>query len=176
MLTQGGFAGDGKYFYAVYPDYQTGYEALAVMLKGSKYFHLTLREASLRYVKNDFSHIQKIVKISKLDSNRTIRALSDKEFKIYCKAFERIEKWEIGREDFIEKWYISKVRKQKGIITEYLIDMLNKRVWVSKKNALQLALDGRLHVTIVNLSNGKKYLRPEYNLKAFSYVVERHHA
>lgn len=41
-----GTAGYKKYIYAVYPDYETGHEALIVMLRGSRYFHLTLAEAS----------------------------------------------------------------------------------------------------------------------------------
>jgi hypothetical protein len=42
-----GIAGNSGYTYAVYPDYETGHEALVVMLKGSKYRNLTLKEASI---------------------------------------------------------------------------------------------------------------------------------
>src|SRR3569832_1835267 len=44
-----GQAGDGKNEYAVYPDYETGREALVVMLKGKIYSPLTLRAAIKRY-------------------------------------------------------------------------------------------------------------------------------
>lgn len=39
-----GSAGFGNYEYAVYPDYETGHEALVVMLSGSRYRNLTLLE------------------------------------------------------------------------------------------------------------------------------------
>lgn len=40
-----GTAGDSEDTYAVYPDYATGHEALVVMLRGSVYSPMTLREA-----------------------------------------------------------------------------------------------------------------------------------
>ncbi len=43
-----GVAGYGPDIYPVYPDYETGHEAVIVMLKGSKYYHLTLGEAMRR--------------------------------------------------------------------------------------------------------------------------------
>src|ERR1043165_167094 len=75
-----GFAGDVSDVYAVYPDYETGHEALIVMLRGNIYSPLTLKQASIRYVASDPDHIFKIVKMTKLDPNRTIKSLSDKEF------------------------------------------------------------------------------------------------
>ena len=130
-----------------------------------------LKEASLRYVKEDSQHIHKIVKISKLDPNRTIRSLSEQEFEKYWKAIEKNENWKVGREDFIERWYISGVHKKKGTIAEYLIDKSNQQVWISKKEALKLAFENKLHATIVCLSNEKKYLRSEYGLGAFSKIL-----
>lgn len=67
-----GSAGFGKYEYAVYPDYETGHEALVVMLRGSRYRNLTLLEAFVRYVKEDPDHGPKIAKMSNLDPNRKI--------------------------------------------------------------------------------------------------------
>ena len=116
-----GTAGSGKYEYAVYPNYETGHEALVVMLRGSRYRNLTLLEASLRYVGEDPGHGPKIAKMSNLDPNRKISTLSDEEFGRYWKAIEKNERWEIGREDFIEKWIISGVHKKRGAITEYLV-------------------------------------------------------
>lgn len=116
-----GTAGFGKYEYAVYPDYETGHEALIVMLKESRYRDLTLLEASLRYVAEDPNHGPKIAKMSNLDPNRKISSLSDEEFEKYWKALEKNENWSIGREDFIEKWIISGVHKKRGVIVEYLI-------------------------------------------------------
>jgi hypothetical protein len=83
-----GAAGFGDYIYAVYPDYETGHEALVVMLRGSRYRNLTLLEASQRYVKEDPGHGPKVAKMSNLDPNRKISSLSDEEFERYWKAIE----------------------------------------------------------------------------------------
>ena len=166
-----GTAGFGKYFYAVYPDYETGHEALIVMLKGSKYFHLTLRKASERYVKEDPDHIHKIVKLSKLSPDRTIKSLSSEEFEIYWKSIERNEAWTVGREDPIPKRFITGVHRKKGVMYEYRIDQGGKEVWLTKSDAILLAEEGRLHAIVVHLRNGSCYLRPEYHTKSFSLLI-----
>lgn len=97
-----GFAGFGEDFYPVYPDYETGHEALIVMLKGTIYSPLTLRAAMKRYDGTNPAYIDEIVKITKFDPERTIKSLSDKEFEVFWKAIELIEKWKIGSEVFIE--------------------------------------------------------------------------
>jgi hypothetical protein len=166
-----GTAGFGKYEYAVYPDYATGHEALVVMLRGSRYRDLTLIEASLRYVQEDPGHGSKIAKMSQLDPNRKISSLSDEEFERYWQAIEKNECWDVGREDFIEKWIISGVHKKRGVIFEYLVQKPTKRTWLKKDDATSLANEGRLHATVVHLKNGGTYLRPEYGAKPFELIA-----
>lgn len=166
-----GIAGFGKYLYAVYPDYETGHEALVVMLRGSKYRNLNLLEASLRYVEEDPDHGPKIAKMSKLDPNRKISSLSDEEFERYWKAIEKNERWDIGEQDFIEKGFISGVHKKRGIITEYLVLSSNGLIWFSKQDAIKLALEGRLHAVVVQMKNGNHYLRPEYGQSGFALIT-----
>jgi|ERR1700722_15866708 len=165
-----GSAGDSKDEYAVYPDYETGHEALIVMLKGGIYSPLTLRAAMKRYDERNPTYIDEIVKITGLDPERTIKSLNPKEFESFWKAIEFVEKWIVGKEDFIEKWYIAGVHKKRGIITEYLIAM-KKEIWVSKMDAMKLVVEGRLHAVIVHLKNGTYYLRPEYKQKPFETVA-----
>lgn len=50
--------------YAVYPDYKTGHEALVVMLRGSVYSPLSLKDAIHRYDSNNPTYIDEIVKIA----------------------------------------------------------------------------------------------------------------
>jgi hypothetical protein len=161
---------EGKDEYAVYPDYETGHEALVVMLKGSIYSPLSLRDAMYKYDSTNPKYIDEIVKITKLDPERSIKSLSDHEFEIFWNAIEKVEKWIVGREDFIEKWYITSVHKKHGVITECLIKKNENSIWVSKEKAIQLAINGRLHVTIVHLKTGKVYLRPEFGFKSFEQV------
>ena len=166
-----GTAGDKTHRYAVYPDYETGLEALIVMLKGSIYSPLTLRAAIKRYDGPNPKYIDAIVKITKLDPERTINSLDDLEFERFWKAIELIEKWAVGTEDFIEKWIISGVHKKRGVITEYLIQTSHGPTWFSKQDALELAFEGRLHATIVHLKTGIYYLRPEYESNPFECVT-----
>lgn len=165
-----GIAGHGKYEYAVYPDYETGHQALIIMLRGSKYSPLTLEQASLRYVEEDPGHIHKIVEITKLDSNRTIKSLTDEEFDSYWKAIEHNERWLVGTEDFIEKWYITGVHKKRGVIYEYCIKKTEGNHWISKVQAIDLSFQNRLHAVMVHLKNGLIFLRPEYGSKPFLLV------
>lgn len=166
-----GIAGFGNYIYAVYPDYETGHEALVVMLRGSRYRNLTLLEASQRYVKEDPGHGPKIAKMSNLDPNRKISSLSDKEFERYWKAIEKNESWEVGEEEFIKREYISGVHKKRGVIVEYLIRRDDKSIWLSKQEAIKLAIEGRLHAVLVHLKNSHHYLRPERGQHGFTIIT-----
>jgi hypothetical protein len=166
-----GKAGDGVNEYAVYPDYETGHEALIVMLKGGVYSPLTLRVAIKRYDGTNPKYINEIVAITHLDPERTLKSLNPKEFESFWKAIEKVEKWEIGREDFIAKWYITAVHKKRGIITEYLVKMNRNTVWISKKDALKLADEKKLHAVVVHPQNGHAYLRPEFGSKPFELTT-----
>jgi hypothetical protein len=166
-----GIAGNTGYTYAVYPDYETGHEALLVMLRGSKYRDLSLKEASIRYVKEDPDHIHKIVKLSKLNPDRIIKSLAPNEFESYWKAIEQNERWLVGREDFIDKWYITGVHRKRGVIFEYCVRQGREEVWVSKPEAIVMAGSNRLHAIVVHMRNGSSYLRPEYHSVTFSSLV-----
>ena len=165
-----GSAGYGDYEYAVYPDYETGHEALVLMLRGNIYGPLTLKQASEKYVKEDPGHARKIAQMSKLDPNRTIRSLNDEEFERYWKAFEKNEKWTVGKEDFIEKWYIVGVHKKKGVISEYLVKNTQTSQWISKDDGLKWALEGKLRATIVHLKTGNIFLRPLFGVMGFKIL------
>lgn len=166
-----GRAGDGTNQYAVYPDYETGHEALVVMLKGKIYSPLTLRVAIKRYDGTNPKYIDQIVAITGLDPERSIKSLNEDEFAVFWKAIEKIERWEVGREEFIEKWHISGVHKKRGVITEYLLKKNGGPVWVSKENALNLAEEGRVHAVVVHLKTGQTYLRTEFGSKPFESIL-----
>lgn len=97
--------------------------------------------------------------------------MSGKEFDQLRGTIERIEGWEVGQEDFIEKWYISGVHKKQGVIVEYLVNKGSKASWITKEDAVNLSKAGRLHATIVHLKNGTTYLRPEYGKHPFTRVA-----
>jgi hypothetical protein len=166
-----GSAGDGVDEYAVYPDYETGHEALVVMLGGSVYSPLTLRAAMKRFDKRNPRYIDSIVTITHLDPERTIKSLSKNEFEKFWKAIEQIEEWTVGNEEPFEVWSISGVHKKRGVITEYLLRSGNDLHWVNKQEAIKLANDGRLSVVIVHLKCGNEYLRPTFGSGSFELIV-----
>ena len=166
-----GVAGNNNFTYAVYPDYATGHVALIVMLRGSQYFHRTLREASIRFIKEDPDHYKKITRLSGLDANRTINSLNNQEFERYWRAIETNEGWIVGREDVIDKWYITGVRLKHGVIKEFCIRQQGQDIWVSKQEAIFLANNHHLHAVVVHMKNGNCYLRAEYHAPTFSSLI-----
>lgn len=166
-----GFAGDSEDEYAVYPDKETGHEALVVMLRGSVYSPKTLRAAIKYYESKKKDYIDIIVARTDLDPERTIKSLNDKEFESFWKAIEFVEDWTVGEEEFIPKWIISGVHKKRGIIFEYFIQKLKGSIWLNKEETISLANEERLHAIVVHLKNGGTYLRPEYGTKPFEIIT-----
>lgn len=166
-----GTAGHQQDQYAVYPDYATGHEALVVMLKGGIYSPLSLREAMKRYDPANVKYIDTIISKTNLDPEQKIRSLNDRDFEKFWKAIEETEKWKVGQEDFIEKWYITGIRMKRGIIQEYRIHQNGHDVWISKEQAIALTQELRIHAIVVHHSNGTVYLRPEYHAKPFREMV-----
>jgi len=140
------------------------------MLKGSVYSPLTLRDAIKRYDRKNVKYIDEIVKITGFNPERTVKSLTDDEFEKFWKAIEQVEKWNVGEEDFIEKWYISGVHKNRGVIVEYFVNVSKKPLWFSKEQTINFAKEGRLHATIVHLKNGTVFLRPEAGSKSFDLI------
>jgi len=166
-----GTAKDNENEYAVYPDYATGHEAFVVMLRGSVYSPLTLRAAMKRYDRRNPQYIDIIVSKTGFDPERKISSLSDEEFEKLWKAIEETEKWVVGEEDFIDRYFITGVRLKRGVIYEYCIRKNGSDTWLSKEAAIALAKEQRIRATVVHLPSGSVYLRPEYHGKRFCEMV-----
>lgn len=153
---------------AVFPDEATGRRALVELLKSGNYCELKIRDFTEKYDKdNAKSYLEMLLSISKLDPHKRIKNLTSVEFNRLREAIERIEGWAIGREDFIDKWYISGIHKKHGVIQEYLIKKDNGDVWLAKEEAIRLAEQGRLHAVIVCPKKRSAFLRPEYRAGRF---------
>jgi hypothetical protein len=63
------------------------------------------------------------------------------------------------------------------VITEYLVAKNDGPTWISKEQALKLALEGRLHATLVRMKNGRLFLRPEFGSKSFelAFITQKEH-
>ena len=113
------------------------------------------------------THIDSIVEETGFDRMRKISSLNPLEFEKYWKAIEKIEKWVVGKEEFIDVWYITGVHIKRGVIQEYCIHKNGSDTWISKEEAVALASERRIHAILVHSSNGSLYLRPEYKGKRF---------
>ena len=157
---------------AIFPDIETGRRAMVKLIQGPSYCDLRIEQLSDKYdEENKIEHLRMLKSISKLDLTKKIKDLTPEEFEKLRITLERIEGWGVGREEFIEKWYITGVHKKRGVIHEYLVKQGSKENWISKEQALKFAVDGRLHATIIHLKNGTNFLRPEYGLKPFEIIV-----
>lgn len=157
---------------AVFPTEAIGRQALIDLLKSSNYNNFKITDLPEKYDKDNAQEYRRmLLSIYTFDPNKRIKDLIAKEFDQLREAIERIEGWEVGQEDFIEKWHISGVHKKHGVIIEHLVDKRGMSSWIAKEEALKLALEGRLHATIVHLKNGTTYLRPEYGNQPFARVA-----
>jgi hypothetical protein len=157
--------------FAVYPDYKTGHQALVDMLSGKKWGAKTLQQASIDYTPDNLKHIDSIVEATGFDRTRKIMSLDPLEFEKYWKAIEKIEKWTVGKEEFIDVWYITGVHIKRGVIQEYCLSKNGLDTWISKEEAVGLANEHRIHAILVHSSNGSLYLRPEYKSKRFRDLI-----
>lgn len=157
---------------AVFPSELTGRNALSTLLKSSSYQYLSIFELPEKYDKHNANNYRDmLLSISKLDPNKLIKNLSVDEFEKLQAAIERIEGWKEGKESFIDKWYITGAHKKHGVITEYCINQAGITTWFSKQDAIQLALEARLHATVVHMKRGALYLRPEHHNHSFTIIT-----
>jgi hypothetical protein len=156
---------------AIFPTEAIGRKALTDLLKSINYNTIKVAELPEKYdSRNAEEYRRMLLSISKLDPKKRVKDLNAKEFERLQAAIERIEGWEVGQEHFIEKWYISGVHKKNGVIVEYLVKKENASSWIPKKEAVNLAVAGRLHATVVHNKNNTHYLRPEYGTHPFTQI------
>ncbi len=87
--------------FAVFPDEETGTQAISLLLRGTSYNNLTIARAITRYAppseNNTAAYHRRIQQITDLDINRRISDLSDGELSRVVDAIRAIEGWEAGR-------------------------------------------------------------------------------
>ncbi len=178
-----GYAGSvpgTKSKFAVYPDYATGRKAQAKRLKeGPMYIDLTLNNFVRKYtgVKSGEPDTQEVINyrrairiFTKFDMERTIRSLNNAEYEQLLDAMKKHEGWREGREEYIEVQKILGIHfNKRRVISEFLVGNSQASVWVSKKDAITLAEEGKLHAIVVHSKHGT-YLRPEYHNTSFKQL------
>jgi hypothetical protein len=88
--------------FAVFSDYDTGFEAITILLGTDRYNSLSINDAITKYAppsENDTKNYQNLlVQLTGLDNSRLISSLSDEELNSVATAIQRIEGYRVGTE------------------------------------------------------------------------------
>lgn len=97
--SQGAIGNDGRF--AVFPDEQTGMNALLALLRGSGYRELTLNDSMYRYAppgENDTGgYVGVIRKRTGLNPDRRMGSLSNVELRAMANVIKQVEGWKVGQ-------------------------------------------------------------------------------
>lgn len=86
--------------FAVFPDEQTGMDALRALLRTNTYQVLTIQQAICRYATYDTArYIQQLKKLTGLTSQTKLKNLNDKQLLAVANAIRTIEGWKSGTEN-----------------------------------------------------------------------------
>lgn len=155
-----------KICFAIFPDYETGRKALAVLLKTEKFADLTLNQFPRRYtgiLSDEIPDSQEVIVyrkdlriISKLDMERKIRSLNAEEYEKLLHAIERHEGWYAGDETFeAAKEKVVGVKFLKHKATEFLVQSASgTKKWITRAQAIALAETKKLLAVVVHRQHG----------------------
>ena len=92
--------------WAVFPDEETGLNAIVKLLRSKNYNNLSVAGAIHRWApssdgNNPESYARKVSKMTGLPANTTINTLSDEDLKKVANAIKTIEGWTVGKEEKI---------------------------------------------------------------------------
>ncbi len=160
-----------KLCFAIFPDYDTGRRAFAMLLKTEKFIDLTLNQFPRRYtgiLSDKIPDTEEVIEyrknlriISKFDMERKIRSFNGEEYEKLLDAIQRCEGWYSGDDKFQpapEK--VIGVRFIKRKATEFLVYSVDgAKKWISRAQAIALAEAKQLLVIVVHGRYGV-YLRP----------------
>ncbi len=144
--------------FAVFPDYETGHNALLDSLKIT-YGNCNLRKLAHGYApeeENDTeNYLNFLKKKTGIRDNRKIKDFTSDEFQRLWNAIEQIEGKNKGKIQVIKQ--ITKVKKnKKGTIVSYFIDEIG---WVSKAVGVKLASNCVIDAVVATSRSGNLYLR-----------------
>lgn len=90
--------------WAVFPDAETGLNAITKLLRSKNYKNLSVKDAIHRWApssdgNNPESYARKVSKMTGLPANAKINSLNDSEIRQVAEAIKVIEGWNVGREE-----------------------------------------------------------------------------
>ena len=160
--------------FAVFPDYESGHQALLDLLKNTGYRELDLEGVIEKYApeedNNDTeNYVRFLRKKTGVKDDKKVKNFTKEEFEKLWKAIEQMEGLKKGtikectdpkskkEEKEPEKKKIIGVRRnKKKIITAYRIETIG---WVSKAYGIDLTLQGEVDAVVAHSRSGSLYLR-----------------
>ncbi|MBM3193002.1 MAG: hypothetical protein FJZ59_02065 [Chlamydiae bacterium] len=159
-----------KYTFAIFPSYEVGRTAMALLFKEPKYSKLTLEALPRKYTgiedgkpdtKEAIAYRDFLKKATKLDMKRTIESLNEDEFNTLIQKMENYEGWHpwAEGEEFIPVQKIIGVKMNHHKVTDFLILSLTEKRWITRAEAINLAENQLLRAVVVH-NKKQTYLRP----------------
>ena len=154
---QGAIGTAGKF--AVFPSVEIGRAALSLLLRGTKYFNLSISKAISRYAppeENGTENYERLItKLTGLDVTRKLSDLNSTEFVKVVSAIETIEGYAAGKEIAVKRVLATKTDRKK--LTRFLIE--GELTYISVADAIRRAELGEIAAIVVRTASGGKYLR-----------------
>ena len=162
--------------FAVFPDVESGRDALSSLLGGASYINLTISAAISRYAppnENDTANYERLIaRLTGLDVTRKLSELTPAEFSQVVSAIETIEGYVVGNESVIRR--ISAVKTDGNRLVKFLVEGDSRYIPLSV--AIRLADAGAIDAVVVRPSSGSAYLRSRADgnhANNFSALAER---
>ena len=147
--------------FAVFPDYDTGYQVLIDLLTIT-YKNFTIDRLVVKYAppkeNNTARYAAFLKKKTGVYDDKKIKAFTPEEFKRLCKAIIAMEGYRKGT--VTEVYGITAVKKNQTGIYAYCIANIG---WVSKKECVKLAKQGKVEAVVCTSPLGHVYLRSKPN-------------
>lgn len=161
--------------FAIFPDLETGHKALLDLLsityKNSSIDSLVTKYAP-KNENNTAAYARFLHKKTGVDDNRKIKDFTPEEFKKLWKAIQAMEGYKKGT--ITEIYDIVHVRENRYGIYAYCLKGIG---WVSKKECIKLAKQGKVEAVVCTSPLGNLYLRskPDNSTKDnFCHLTEKH--
>ena len=165
--------------FAVFPDVESGRDALASLLRGTTYFPLTISAAISRYAppnENDTLNYERLIaRLTGLDVTRKLSDLTSAEFSQVVRAIETIEGYVAGTESTIRR-IVAAITDGSRLI-RFLIE--GDSNYISLAAAIRMVDAGVIDAVAVRPASGGAYLRSRADgtdANNFGSIAERENA
>ncbi len=144
--------------FAVFPDYQSGHEALIDVIK-TNYWNSSITEMMEAFApsseNNTKSYIKFLQKFTGVSDNKKIKNFANIQFKKLWEGIERLESYKKGCVVEVYKITMTQITNNHEICSYFL----ENNHWINKKRCIALASTKQLELEVCTSSLGNIYLR-----------------